>query len=137
MRRLVIVVGLAALAACEPLKDAFTARADVAARAAGETLTVERLSQLAGLSKQVPLQADALRRLATVWVDYALLAVAVTEGRSLDDSLTVLTAMWPAVAQLPQSHPFTVRRLKVLYEVGFFEASAEKPATGGVVTTET
>jgi Zn-dependent protease with chaperone function len=44
---------------------------------------------------------------------------------------------WPVVAQLPQSHPFTVRRLKVLYEAGFFEASAENAATGGVVTTET
>jgi Zn-dependent protease with chaperone function len=44
---------------------------------------------------------------------------------------------WPVVAQLPQSHPFTVRRLKVLYDAGFFEASVEKPATGGVVTTET
>jgi len=43
---------------------------------------------------------------------------------------------WPVVAQLPQSHPFTVRRLKVLYDAGFFEASAENPATGGVVTTE-
>jgi Zn-dependent protease with chaperone function len=29
---------------------------------------------------------------------------------------------WPVVAQLPQSHPFTVRRLKVLYDRGFFEA---------------
>jgi Zn-dependent protease with chaperone function len=44
---------------------------------------------------------------------------------------------WPVVAQLPQSHPFTVRRLKVLYDAGFFEASAQKAATGGVVTTET
>jgi hypothetical protein len=43
---------------------------------------------------------------------------------------------WPVVAQLPQSHPFTVRRLMVLYDAGFFEASAENPATGGVVTTE-
>lgn len=100
MRRLVLVLGVAALAACEPLKDAFSARADVAARAAGEALTVERLSQLAGLSKQVPLQPEALRRLATVWVDYTLFAVAVTEGRALDDSQTVLAAMWPAVAQL-------------------------------------
>ena len=100
MRRLVMVLGVAALAACEPLKDAFSTRVDVAARAAGETLSVERLSQLAGLSKQVPLQADALRRLATVWVDYTLLAVAVADGRTLDDSATVLAAMWPAVAQL-------------------------------------
>src|SRR5215211_5759137 len=44
---------------------------------------------------------------------------------------------WPVIAQLPQSHPFTVRRLKVLYDAGFFEASAKNPATGGVVTTET
>ena len=43
---------------------------------------------------------------------------------------------WPVVAQLPQSHPFTVRRLKVLHDAGFFEASAENAATGGVVTTE-
>jgi Zn-dependent protease with chaperone function len=44
---------------------------------------------------------------------------------------------WPVVAQLPQSHPFTVRRLRVLYDAGFFEASEENAATGGVVTTET
>src|SRR5215208_7017993 len=49
----------------------------------------------------------------------------------------VFRGFWPAVAQLPQSHPFTVRRLKVLYDAEFFEASAENPATGGVVTTET
>jgi hypothetical protein len=44
---------------------------------------------------------------------------------------------WPVVAQLPQSHPFTVRRLEVLHDAGFFEAPAKNRATGGVVTTET
>ena len=43
---------------------------------------------------------------------------------------------WPAVAQLPQSHPFTVRRLKTLYDAGFFGVAAEDPASGGVLTTE-
>jgi Zn-dependent protease with chaperone function len=43
---------------------------------------------------------------------------------------------WPTVAQLPQSHPFTVRRLKVLYDAGFFGVAAEDPASGGVLTTE-
>ena len=43
---------------------------------------------------------------------------------------------WPVVAQLPQSHPFTVRRLKALYDAGFFGVSAEDPASGGVLTTE-
>ena len=43
---------------------------------------------------------------------------------------------WPVVAQLPQSHPFTVRRLKVLHDAGFFEASEENLSTEGVVTAE-
>jgi Zn-dependent protease with chaperone function len=30
---------------------------------------------------------------------------------------------WPAVAQLPQSHPFTARRLRTLYDAGFFGAT--------------
>jgi len=30
---------------------------------------------------------------------------------------------WPTVAQLPQSHPFTVRRLKTLRDAGFFGAA--------------
>ncbi len=100
MRRLALVVGLVGLAACEPLRDAFTARPDVAARAGGEVLSVERLSQLAGLGKQVPMQPEAMRRLATVWVDYILFAQAIVDGRPLDDSATVATAMWPAIAQM-------------------------------------
>jgi Zn-dependent protease with chaperone function len=43
---------------------------------------------------------------------------------------------WPTVAQLPQSHPFTVRRLNVLHDAGFFEAPAHDPASGGVVPAE-
>src|SRR5215218_3705010 len=43
---------------------------------------------------------------------------------------------WPAVAQLPQSHPFTVRRIKILHDAGFFEVSTENPSTEGVVTAE-
>ena len=39
---------------------------------------------------------------------------------------------WPAVAQLPQSHPFTVRRLKVLHDAGFFGAPARDSASGAV-----
>jgi Zn-dependent protease with chaperone function len=43
---------------------------------------------------------------------------------------------WPTLAQLPQSHPFTVRRIKVLHNAGFFEAPTDNPATEGVVTAE-
>jgi Zn-dependent protease with chaperone function len=43
---------------------------------------------------------------------------------------------WPIVAQLPQSHPFAVRRVRALYDLGFFEAPTENPASEGVVSTE-
>jgi Zn-dependent protease with chaperone function len=43
---------------------------------------------------------------------------------------------WPVMAQLPQSHPFSVRRIKVLYDLGFFETTAEKPAAEGAVTAD-
>jgi Zn-dependent protease with chaperone function len=56
--------------------------------------------------------------------------------RELLEQAQRFRGFWPIVAQLPQSHPFTVRRLKVLYDTGFFEASAENQATGGVVTAE-
>jgi Zn-dependent protease with chaperone function len=36
---------------------------------------------------------------------------------------------WPIVAQLPQSHPFAVRRIRALYELGFFEAPSEHRAS--------
>ena len=100
MRRSAAVVLLLGLVACEPLREAFTARADVAARAGGETLSVERLSQLAGLGKQVPMQPEAMRRLATVWVDYMLFGMAIVDHRVLDDSATMSAAMWPAIAQM-------------------------------------
>jgi hypothetical protein len=43
---------------------------------------------------------------------------------------------WPVMAQLPQSHPFSVRPIRALYDFGFFEATAENPANEGAVTAE-
>jgi len=43
---------------------------------------------------------------------------------------------WPTVAQLSQSHPFAVRRVKALYDLGFFETPVENPANESVVTPE-
>jgi Zn-dependent protease with chaperone function len=37
--------------------------------------------------------------------------------------------LWPTVAQLPQSHPFVVRRIRTLYDLGFFEAPSEDGAS--------
>jgi Zn-dependent protease with chaperone function len=43
---------------------------------------------------------------------------------------------WPAVAQLPQSHPFVVRRIRALYDLGFFTDPAENLASRGGVIAE-
>src|SRR5215203_1766512 len=43
---------------------------------------------------------------------------------------------WPAVAQLPQSHPFAVRRIRALYDLGFFTDPAENVASKGGVIAE-
>lgn len=104
MRRLAVVIMVAALAACEPLKSAFSARADVVARVGDETLSVERLATLAGSSKQVPLNPDALKRLSQVWVDYTAFATRMAAGIPLDDSASAMTAMWPGVADLKWQH---------------------------------
>ena len=43
---------------------------------------------------------------------------------------------WPVVAQLPQSHPFTVLRIRALYDLGFFGAPAPNGAGKDVVAAE-
>lgn len=85
---------------CGPLRDAFSPRAEVIARANDQTLSVERVAGWAGSSKQVPLEALALSRLSHVWVDYALFAQALAAGQDLRDSATTMAAMWPIVSQL-------------------------------------
>lgn len=43
---------------------------------------------------------------------------------------------WPVVAQLPQSHPFAVLRMRALYDLGFFRSPAENGAGKDVVAAE-
>jgi Zn-dependent protease with chaperone function len=43
---------------------------------------------------------------------------------------------WPVVALLPRSHPFSVRRIQTLYDLGFFEAPAKNRATSGALSAE-
>ena len=104
MRRLGLLLLVASLAACGAMKDAFSAHADDAATAAGQSLTADRLAALAIQVKGMPLQASNLSRLAGVWVDYTLFASAVAEDRHLNDSATVLESMWPLVSQLKWDH---------------------------------
>jgi len=100
MRRLSLVLLVFTLTGCDALRDAFSARAEIVARANDQILTVDRMAEFAGGGKQVPLEATALNRLAHVWVDYALFAQALAQGQDLRDSATMTEAMWPLVSQL-------------------------------------
>jgi hypothetical protein len=103
MRRLsVMLLGLSSLTliGCSALRDAFSSRADVVARANNQTLTVDRLAGWAGESKQVPLDPLTLSRVSRYWVEYSLFAEALASGKDLRDSATTATAMWPVVSRL-------------------------------------
>ena len=66
----------AGLTACEGFKEAMTAHVDTVARAGSQELTVTRLAELLGPT-DVPLQPDAIRTVAQLWVNYQLLGQAV------------------------------------------------------------
>jgi hypothetical protein len=100
MRRAGLVCVVLVVAGCGALRDAFSAHPQVAGTAAGQTLTVERLAELVGRAKKVPVRPVALKGLTTAYLDYSVFAVALARGRDLDDSAVVLDANWPNVAQL-------------------------------------
>src|SRR5881628_792807 len=100
MVRLGLIVGVLVLAGCAALRDAFSAHAQVAGTAAGQTLTVERLASLVGHAQRIPVRPDVLTGVASVYLDYAVFAAELGRGRDLHDSALVLAAEWPLVAQL-------------------------------------
>ena len=112
---------------CNGLRDAFTPRADVVARANDQTLSVDRMAGWASGSKQVPLEPMAFSRLSHIWVDYALFAQALANGQDLRDSATMAAAMWPVVSQLKWERfhdklntgsTFTVQQVDSAYAAG-------------------
>lgn len=104
MRRLGLVMLVLVIAGCSALRDAFSAHAGDAATAAGQVLSVERLAALAAQVKGMPLQRENLGRLADVYIDYTLFALALAQGKTLDDSGTVAATMWPLASQLKWDH---------------------------------
>ena len=104
MRGLSLVLLAVLVAGCGALRDAFTPRAEVVARANDQSLSVERLAGWTSTSKQVPLEALAFNRVSHVWVDYALFAQALATGQNLHDSAMTAAAMWPVVSQIKWEH---------------------------------
>ena len=133
------------LAGCEALRDAFSPRANLVARANDQTLTVEQLAGWAGPSKQVPLDPVTLSHVSRYWVEYTLFAEALASGKDLRDSATAATAMWPVVSRLKwqrfhdrlaAGHTLTPQQVDSAYQAGQYRAFQHilfqvRPAQGG------
>jgi hypothetical protein len=107
MRRLVLIPVLllgAGLTACSSFRDLFSAHADVAAEAGGQRLTPGRLAEIMVSGKGVRPNRDAANFVANVWIDYALFAQAVANGKMPLDSASIAQAVWPQLAELKGSH---------------------------------
>ena len=100
MGRLGLIVVVFVVAGCSALRDAFSAHAQVAGTAAGQTLTVEHLASLVGHAQRIPIRPDVLTGVANIYLDYAVFATELGRGRDLHDSALVLAAQWPVAAQL-------------------------------------
>src|ERR1039457_7649245 len=97
--RSAVVMSTFALAACAGLKDALTAHVDTVARAGGQELKVQRLSQLMA-SASAPARKDVALAIANIWGNYQLLGQAAARGDSLTDQKIIDDAMWAQVAQI-------------------------------------
>lgn len=86
LSRWALVAAPLALGACGGFGSAMTAHTDVVAKAAGKELKVEDAAQLLAANPQIPADAQVVRALADLWVDYTLLATAAAE----DSALSVL-----------------------------------------------
>jgi len=74
MVRLGLIVVVLVVAGCSALRDAFSAHAQVAGTAAGQTLTVDHLASLVGHAQRIPIRPDVLTGVANIYLDYAVFA---------------------------------------------------------------
>jgi hypothetical protein len=89
------------VAACDGLKEAFTAHVDVAARASSQELSVTRLAELLGGSRLgVPVTRENAGIIADLWMNYQLMGTAAARGDSLNDQKTIDAATTGFVASV-------------------------------------
>jgi hypothetical protein len=99
MRRIVLAASVLVVAGCSNFVDLFSAHADVAATAAGQSLSAEQLAAMMGKAKGAQMNAETAEFIATVWSDYTLFAQAVAKNRLGGDSATVAQVLWPQLAE--------------------------------------
>ncbi|HWA41187.1 MAG TPA: peptidylprolyl isomerase, partial [Gemmatimonadales bacterium] len=100
MRRpMLALVLVLTLAGCSGMKDLFSAHADVAAEAAGHTLSADSLASLLLEAKGARLAPETAEFLANLWVDYQLFGDAVVNGTLKTDSNAVQEILWPEITE--------------------------------------
>lgn len=100
MRRPLLALSLVlTLAGCSGMKDLFTAHANVAAEAAGHTLSTDSLASLMLEAKGARLAPETAEFLANLWVDYQLFGNAVVTGVLKTDSAAVQEILWPEITE--------------------------------------
>ena len=98
----VLIGSAATLTACDGLREALTAHTDVVAKAEGQELSVERLSDLLGNSAlpQLNVGREVAMLVSELWTNYQLLGVAAARGDSLKDPELVAKATEGVAAQI-------------------------------------
>jgi hypothetical protein len=100
MRRTTLALILTlSLAGCSQLSELFSAHADVAAEAAGTTLSTDSLATLMLEAKGARLAPETAEFLANLWIDYQLFGHATVTGILTTDSTVVAEVMWPEIAE--------------------------------------
>lgn len=100
MRRpLLALVLVLSLAGCSGMKDLFTAHANVAAEAAGHTLTADSLASLLLEAKGARVTPETAEFLANLWVDYQLFGNAVLDGTFKSDTNAMQEILWPEITE--------------------------------------
>jgi hypothetical protein len=80
---LAALTGTVALGACDSVGRAMSSHTDLVARAAGHELTADRAAELLAPHTHIPAQSDVVDAVANLWVDYILLATAVSRDTTL------------------------------------------------------
>jgi hypothetical protein len=79
-----VAATLATSTACDSFGQAMSAHKDVLARAAGHELSIDQASALFAGNARIPAQPDVVNAIANLWIDYTLLATAVSKDSTLN-----------------------------------------------------
>ncbi len=95
---MLVLVAAAGIVACEGFTDAMTAHVDVAAGAATQELSSQKLADVITTAK-LPAQREIFEDFTRLWVTYQLLGHAAAHNDTLKDRKAIDEAMWGALTQ--------------------------------------